>query len=470
MKDKKQNELTLKRELGLTTSTLLVAGLVIGSGIFKKIIPMSQTGIGEISILLAWAAAGLISLLGALSVGGLASLTEESGGTYEYFKLSYGKFFAFISGWSDFMIIGTGVNAALAFLFAQAVNSLIPLPNPLQSWEHISLLNFIYPFANSGIKIVGIGTIVILTGVNCIGARESGIVNNIITSAKILGILILITFGLTNAKPDVAVAVGTLNSISSPKGLQFLSSFLTAMLYALWAYDGWIYTANISGEIINPKRNVPMALAFGILIAMSLYLLLNYVYMHIIPLETLRSVTDNEIGALVIAEIILGQYGRTLLLILILVCVFGALNSNIISLPRKYYQMAHEGYFFSNAKKIHTRFRTPVVALIYSMIWSCILLFSGSFDMLTDMVVFTAFVFYGLLCLALIKLKRNGTIKVKVVGYPVAPIIFLLFSIVLTVHTIWTEPKKSAFGLILILSSIPFYFFFKYLKENQTVS
>jgi basic amino acid/polyamine antiporter, APA family len=466
MNNIKQNGLTLKRELGLFTSTLLVAGLVIGSGVFKKIVPMAQTGIGEIAILLAWAAAGFISLIGALSVGGLTTLTEESGGTYEYFRLSFGKFFAFISGWSDFMIVGTGVNAALAFLCGETVNSLITLPNPLQAWEHVSIANFIFPFENSGIKIAGIAAIIILTGINCFGARESGLFNNIITSAKIIGILVLIVLGLSYSTPHAFATSETVNHIPSPGGISFISCFLTAMLAALWAYDGWIYATNISGEMINPKKNQPRALVFGILISVFIFLVLNFVYMHIVPLETLKSVPENEIGALVIAETLLGNYGKVILSVLILVCVFGALNSNLVSIPRKYYQMAHEGYFFLNAKKIHPRFRTPVIALIYSMIWSCILLISGSFDMLTDMVVFTAFVFYAALCFALIKLKRNGTIKERVIGYPWAPILFLLFSAALTMHTIYTEPKKSAFGLILILSSIPFYFFFKHLKKS----
>lgn len=459
MDKKSQKEITLKRELSLFTSTLLVAGLVVGSGIFMKIVPMAKTGLGEMTILLAWTAAGVISLLGALTVGGLANLTEESGGTYEYFRIAFGKFFAFVSGWSDFMIVGTGVNAAIAFLCAQTVNSIIPLPNPLEAWEHISIANYIYPFANSGIKILGILTIVLLTAVNCLGARESGLINNIITSAKILGILMLIVLGLAYSKPG---AEAEIISVSSPESWSFMSGFLTAMLAALWAYDGWIYPANISGEIINPRRNLPLALIFGILLTIVLYIAVNYVYMYVLSLEEIRSIGDNEIGALPVAEVIFGSYGKLVLQILILVCSFGALNGNIISLPRKYYRMAQEGYFFRNAAKVHPRFRTPVIALIYSMVWSCILLLSGSFDMLSDMVVFTAFMFYGLLAVALIKLKRTGTIKKKVAGYPVVPVLFLLFSIALTVHTIGTEPAKSAFGLLLILSSIPFYFFFRY--------
>lgn len=461
MKEGDKSSLLLKRELGLFTSTLLVVGLLVGSGVFKKIIPMSQTGLGEISILLAWAAAGAISLLGAFSVGGLASLTDESGGTYEYFRLSFGKFIAFLSGWADYIIIGTGASAAMAYLFAQTVNAIVTLPDPLQSWEHISIAGFIFPFANSGIKLVGIAAIVVLTGINSLGTRKSGIINNVITMAKISGIILLIILGLLYTSPEVS-ETGTRAALLSPQtGLPYLSAFLTAMLAALWAYEGWVFAANISGEIRNPKRNVPLALAFGIMITMALYILINFVYMHIIPLDILRGVSENEIGAVLIAEKVLGTYGRILLLILIVICVMGALNSNVISLPRKYFRMAQEGYFFKSAGKVHPRFRTPVNALLYSMSWSCLLLISGSFDMLSDMVIFTGFVFYAMLCIALIKLKRNGTIKTRVTGYPIAPVIFLLFSAALTINTIVVMPKQSFLGLLFILSGIPFYYFFR---------
>lgn len=470
MSNKNNSNLTFTRELGLFTCTMIVAGLVIGSGVFKKIIPMAQTNIGEIPILIAWAIAGLITLFGALSVGGLSSLTEESGGTYEYFRLSFGKFFAFISGWSDFMIVGTGVNAALAFFFAQTINSFVTLPNPFESLANISFANFIFPFQYSGIKLVAIITIVFLTAINCIGTRESGVFNNLITSAKIIGILIVISFGLTHSGPHTNVLPEAIKNVPTPTGFSFLSGFFTAMLAALWAYDGWIYVTNITGEVKNPKRNIPLALTLGILITISIYLILNFVFMRIVPVDVLRTIPENEIGALVVANALLGSYGSTILSILILVCVFGALNSNIVSIPRKYYQMAHEGYFFSKVKEIHPRFRTPIKALIYSMVWSSILVLSGSFDMLTDMVVFTAFVFYGSLCVALIKMKRNGVIKVNVAGYPFAPIIFLTFSSIFLIHTLFTEPNKSLFGLILILSSIPFYFYFKHTHKRDSIN
>ena len=467
MDDEAKPEVSLKRALGLFSSTMLVVGLLIGSGVFKKIIPMAQTGMGETAILMAWAVAGIISLFGALTVGGLASLTEESGGVYEYLKLSFGKFPAFLSGWADFMIIGPGAIAAIGFLFAQIVNSVIPLPNPLEAWGHISIGGFIFPFAQSGVKLIGIATIVFLTGINWLGSHESGIINNIITATKILGILILTFLGITYAGPE-AVGEPLATTGAAPEGVLLYSAFLTAMLSAFWAYNGWDTSTSISGEVINPKRNVPLAMTYGILIVMGVYVLVNYAYMHVLPLETLRAVGENEIGGLVVAETLLGGFGKIFFMMLLVICVFGCLNSNIVAVPRKYFRMAQEGLFFKNASRVHPRFRTPHVALTYSMLWSCLLLVSGSFDMLTDMVIFASFLIYSVLSVAVFKMKRNGTIKVKMIGYPLIPLAFFLFSFAFIMNTLWVQPKQSAFGLLLILSGIPFYYYFR--KVNAKIS
>jgi basic amino acid/polyamine antiporter, APA family len=467
MKGGVKTEVSLKRALGLSTSTLLVVGLLIGSGVFKKIIPMAQTGMGETAILMAWLVAGIISLFGAITVGGLASLTEESGGTYEYLQLSFGKFFGFLSGWADFMIMGPGSLAALAYLFAQIVNSIIPIPNPLQSLENISIANFIFPFADSGVKMVGISAIVALNGINYFGARESGIINNIITAVKIIGILILIYLGITYVRPEMAAEPLVVTIVGPRDGMIFLSAFLTSMLGAFWAYSGWDNATNISGEIINPKRNVPLAIAFGILIVMVIYILVNFAYMNVLPLEILRTVGKDEIGALVVAKTLMGSSGNILLTVLIVICVFGCLNSNIVAIPRRYFRMAEQGYFFKNVKRVHPRFRTPYMALTYTMIWSSILLLSGSFDMLTDMVIFASFIFYGFLAIGLLKLKRKGTIKVKVVGYPVVPIIYLAFSVAFCINTFCAQPKQSLLGILLILSGVPFYYYFNKKNLNQ---
>jgi APA family basic amino acid/polyamine antiporter len=221
MREKVKTEVSLNRTLGLFASTLMVVGIVIGSGVFKKIVPMAQTGLSETAILMAWILAGVISLFAAFTVSALASLTEESGGLYEYFRISFGNFFAFISGWADFIIISPAAIAALAFLFGEIINSFITLPKPLDTWKDFSIGGFIFPFANSGVKLIGIFAIIILTGVNSLGSRESGVFNSIITSAKILGISILIIVGFAYSGQEIENTKAILNTTNLPEGLLF---------------------------------------------------------------------------------------------------------------------------------------------------------------------------------------------------------------------------------------------------------
>jgi len=453
---------TLLRALGIFSATLLVVGIMIGSGVFKKIIPMAQTGLTESWILIAWALAGIITMLGAINIVGLASLTEESGGVYEYLRLAFGNFFSFLFGWTDFTIIGTASIAALAFIFSHTVNMLIPLPNPLQQWEHISVANFIYPFADSGIKILAILIIMILTWINYRGVRESGTLNNIFTSAKILGILLIIFLGLFYSSPVQPQQQEIIASSVPPlHGTAFFSAFFVAMLSVLWAYDGWVNVSFITGEVKNPKKNVPLAIIIGVTIATVLYVMVNYVYMKVLSLDELAAVNKNEIGAAVVANTLLGKIGKTLIIILIMVSVFGSLNAIILSHSRIYFRMAQEKFFFKKVAQVHIRNKTPHIALLYTMVWSCVLVISGTFDILTDMVIFAGFLFYGLLAIAYIKMKRKGMISSKVFGYPIIQVIIILFSLTLIINTIATHPLQSLIGLGLMFTGVPFYYYFK---------
>ena len=205
----------------------------------------------------------------------------------------------------------------------------------------------------------------------------------------------------------------------------------------------------------------------GVSIAMLLYVLVNYAYMHVLSLPQLAVVDKNTIGAVVVAETLIGAAGKTLIVVLIMLSVFGTLNSLILAHSRVYYRMAQENYFFKKAANVHPTYRTPYISLIYTMIWSCILVISGTFDMLTDMVIFAAFLFYGLLAVALLKMKRKGLIKVKVIGYPVIPVIIILFSAALIINTIMVQPKQSLIGMGLVLSGVPFYYYFKTNKQRR---
>jgi len=295
------------------------------------------------------------------------------------------------------------------------------------------------------------------------------LINNIVTSAKIAGILILILLGLFYTAPPAVATTEPVASLTE-NGLQgsaFFSAMFGAMLSAFWAYDGWSNISFVTGEIKNPKRNLGLAIMAGVSIAMLLYVLVNYAYMHVLPLHQLAAIDQNTIGAAVVAETLIGKSGQTLIIVLIMVSVFGTLNAILLAHSRVYFRMAQESYFFKKAANVHPTYRTPYVSLLYTMVWSCILVISGTFDMLTDMVIFAGFLFYGLLAVALFKMKRKGLIKVKVIGYPVIPVIIILFSVALIINTVAVQPKQSLIGLGLVLSAVPFYYYFKRNKKRN---
>ncbi len=455
-----ETKIPLRRILGLGTAVLLVAGNIIGTGVFKKIVPMAATGLSATEILLAWIAAGIVALTGAFTFAGLAKLTTRSGGLYEYMRLAFGKFAAFILGWSGFSISLSGALAAVAFIFAQSVNALIRLPDPLQQWTDISVWHFIYPFESSGIKILAMATIAVLTWFNYRGVRNGSGLNNILTSLKIIGILMLIVLGLVFTGSDTVAATSAISP--AVREASVITAFFAAVLSAFWAYDGFTNITNIAGEVKNPKKNLPIAIISGVCLVIILYVLINHSYMQAVPVQKLATLGDNQIAATYIAGNILGTTGTTFISLLIMLSSLGTLNVLVLFYARLYYRMAQENVFFRNAAKVHPTFRTPYIALRYSMVWAMILVLSGTFDRLTDMSILMSFIFYSFLAVGLIKFKKERMIVVKITGYPLAPILFFLFAIVIAVNTFITQPKLSIIGIGLVATGIPFYFFFKW--------
>jgi len=457
----------LNRVVGTGAAILMVAGNMIGTGVFKKVVPMAQTGLNENFILLAWIVAGLIVTLGAFTYAGLSKLTTAPGGAYEYLRLCFGNFPAFLSGWGLFMIIGSGSIAAIAFIFSQSVNSLIHLPNPFQQWSHISIAGSVYPFESSGIKIFSIATVILLSWFNYRGVKNSTVLNTIVTTAKISGILFLIIIGLLLSSSSTA-GTDVVSQSPTVKGISFLTIFLGAMLSAFWAYDGFTNVTALAGEIKEPKRNLPIAIITGVLLVMTLYVMANYAFMKAMPLSQLAAMGENKIAATEIAGKLLGNNGTILISVLIILSSFGALNIIILFYSRTYLRMAQQGYFFKNAAKVHPVYRTPYYALLYEMIWSSLLIFSGTYDVLTNMVIFTGFAFYLLNAVGLIKMKRKKVIKEKILGYPLAPILFILFTGIFLVGILISYPRQSLTGSALLLTGVPFYFYFKKKYSNTT--
>jgi len=452
-----RSQIHLKRAINLPTGILLVAGIMIGSGVFKKIAPMSHSLMSEPAILAAWITAGIMTIFGAFTYSGLSSLTENTGGTYEYIRLTFGELPAFLLGWTYFMIVGTGSIAALAFVFSQSADALFHFPVLFGDQQDISIGHFIYPFRGFAVKLLAITMIVLLTVYNIRGIKKGGNLNNVVTAAKILGIVLLIAAGLFYGHPSENG-----NSLTQEiGGTTLFSGFFAALLSALWAYDGWANITFVTGEIKNPKRNLPYAVIGGVGIATILYVTLNWVYMKVLTLEQLSAIPEHRIAAAVVSESLFGHAGATLIIVLILICTFGALNGCVISYPRISYRMAQEKVFFKKAAYVHPVFKTPYVALIYTCLWSCVLVLTGTFDEITNLVVFSGYFFFGLAALGLIKMKRQKKIVQKVIGYPVVPVIIILFCLTLMINTLVVQTKASILGLLLMFSGLPFYFFFK---------
>ncbi len=450
----------LHRVIGLRAGILLVAGIMIGSGAFKKIAPMSALLHNEGYIIAAWIVAGLITILGALMLNGFAGITTDSGGVYEYLRLSVGNFFSFLYGWAIFAVIGSGAIAALAFIFAQSLTTLFPVPDLLSSVAHVRVAGFIEPFAASGVKLVATVTICVLTWINCRGTKYGKSLNTVVTCAKILGLILLIVLGFFFAGPPSMDHVSDHFAPATAGGAMF-SAFFGAMLSAFWAYDGWANLSFVTGEIKNPQKNVPLAILGGVLLAMSLYVLVNWAFMRVLPLDELAAVDQNHIAASVVAERLIGVGGKVLVSSLIALSTFGALNACIIVYPRIYFRMAQQGFFFRSTARIHPVFHTPHVAIICSAVWSIALVTTGTFDMLTNLVIFAGFIFFMLLAIGLMRLKKKGVIRQRIIGYPITPVFIILFSLALIINTLMLQMRESLFGVLLLLTGVPVYFYFR---------
>ncbi len=459
----------LQRSLGLLSCIVLVISAIIGSGVFKKAAPMSEVLMKPTYVLLAWILAGLISLFGALSNAEIGGMFADSGGEYAYFKKIYNKFFAFLYGWGSFAAIRSASIAAIAYVFAESLNHLIRLPDI--GTDSISLFGLHFA-ANLTVKLIAATLLIVLTYINYRGLRLGEAVSRGLTFTLILCMLIFIVTGLFSSHGDWNnLNKPATNYVAKPffSG-GFLALLFTAMLQSFWAYEGWNNIGYLGAEIKNPQRNLPLSLLIGTLVVITLYLLMNVVYHYISPIDDIiaRRTTGSGIAAVDIAGIFLGKGGALFISCLILVTTLNATNATILMAARIYYAMARDGVFFKGASTIHPQYNTPSTSLWIQCAWSIILLFSGSFDQLTDMLIFASFLFYGATALGVFVMRKKAPDlerPYKVIGYPIVPGLFVLFCLGLFIYTPSQRPMEALTGVLLILIGIPFYMYWK--KKNQ---
>lgn len=459
----------LATRLGLFTALLIVISSMIGSGVFKKLAPMTDGLESGGLVLLAWLIAGIITLFGAATNAEVAGLIAEPGGQYVYFKEMFGNAFAFIYGWSCFSVIQSASIASIAYVFAESVNVILPLPHLSADLESFSILGIFNPLNNFGVKMLTIITILFLTFANYLGVIFGGYISNIFTILKVTGIFVIIILGLTISGGSVEnlAPIGE-NPAAAYNGtsLGLFGAMFAAMLGAFWAYDGWNNIGYLGGEVKNPKRNIPIALFGGVSIVIFIYLLINFVYLYVLPVDKVIEYAnrENTIIAVEVMRSFTGNYGAFFISLLIMVSTFGTTNGSILASSRIYFAMARDRLFFKSAAKVHPKFRTPYTSLLIQGAWASVLTLSGTFDQLTDMLIFASFIFYGAGALGVFVLRKKYKDQhrpYKVWGYPWIPGIFVLFCAVLVIVTIIQNPRDAGIGLVLVLIGIPFYYIWK---------
>ncbi|NLU40523.1 MAG: amino acid permease [Bacteroidales bacterium] len=453
------NQRNLVRVLGLGYVIIFVVSNIIGSGVYKKIAPMAAELHSAVWILLAWAVAGLITIFGALSNAEVAGLLADTGGEFVYLRKIYNRFFAFIYGWSLFAIIQTATISSLAYVFAQSLNSMLPLPEVFSSLAGFSIGGVFFPFQDFGVKLVAISMIMLLTVLNISGLKSGAGLSKAILFLVLGGLLTIILFGLTSNVSQAAQPVNfnelTTRSVS-------LSTFFTAMLAAFWAYQGWVSVGFIGGEIKNPNKNLPKGIVIGVFIILAIYLLINYTYLKVLTIPQLEGIhqAGNQIAAVEAVRGFWGNGGAMFISLLILITTLGCTNASVLTGARPYFAMARDGLFFRSIGNLN-KANVPSNSLLWQGIWASVLVLSGTFDQLTDMVIFAVFIFYGATTLGVFILRRkmpDAHRPYKVWGYPVVPVIYFLFCIALFLNTIITRPREAAIGIVLILLGIPVYF------------
>jgi APA family basic amino acid/polyamine antiporter len=466
MEEKRQG--SLLRSLGFFSVFLLVVSSTVGSGIYKKVAPMSADLGSPSLVILCWILAGLISICGALSNAEVAGMLADSGGEYAYFKKIYNRFFAFLVGWANFTSIRSAAAASVGYVFAMSFNALVPLPELPDHIASLELFGIFTPFDNFGVKGFTIILICGLSYVNYVGLKFGDGLNKVVTLVVLSSIFLVIVLGLT-------MGGGSFENFQTPSASyveqswfsgNFIKLIFMAMLASFWAYEGWSSVGYLGGEIKNANKTLPLALITGVSFVMLIYCTINFTYLYILPIDSIiaSAESQNAIAAVTVVEHFLGSPGMTFMLLVIALTTFGSTNATLLTPPRMYYAMSREGLFFKSAAYIHPKYNTPSNAIIFQAVFASILVLSGSFDQLTDMLVFASFIVYGATAVGVFILRvkmPDAHRPYKVWGYPVVPAIFIIFCVTLVGITIVSKPREALLGLGLIVSGIPFYLYWR---------
>lgn len=426
----------LSRSITLVHATALVVGIIIGASIFVQ--PSVITGAVPTTggVYAVWLVSGILTVFGALIAAELASAYPRAGGVYVFLREAFSPALGFLWGWAMFWTMHTGIIAAIATIFARYAS-------------------FFHPMGDSGVRLLAVAAVVVLTAVNYVGVRQGSIVQTTFTILKIGAIVVIIiaafALGARTAAPTSAPAASSAAPFS-------LSRFPLAVVAGLFAFGGWHMVTYAAEETRDPERTIPRALLVGVLVVTACYIALNAAYFHVLSPE--RIAASNRVAADA-ADAMLGRGGAALMSAIVAVSTFGALNGVILSGPRAYLAMARDGLLVSWAAATHPKFRTPHRAILLQGLWAIVLVSTGSYRALFTRVVYTEWIFFALMAVGLMRLRRTSGYApaYRVWGYPVVPILFIASSAYIVITQIIAEPRASLTGLLFVAAGLPVYWF-----------
>jgi basic amino acid/polyamine antiporter, APA family len=421
------------RRLGLFSGTMAVVGGILGGGIFRTPAAVAERA-GTVGLTLAvWITGGVVALAGAFCFGELGARRPRAGGGYVYLRETFGPLPAFLYGWTLLLVIATGAIAAVAVLFADYALALLGLP---KEWT----------------LPVGVGSVVLLSGVNYLGVRPGAVTQNLFTVLKLLALALLVGVGLGWAAP-VAAATTQPAAHGNP-----IVAFGAALVPVLFTYGGWQQTNFIAEEIVDPERTLPRALVLGVVIVVAVYLSANLAYLRVLGLGGLAASTA---PAAEVMERLLGPRGASVIAAGIAISSFGFLNLVILVTPRVFQAMAADGVFLPRLARLHPVYQTPTAAILLQAAWAILLILSGSFAQLVDYVTFGDWIFFGLTVAGLFVYRRRDrgapATGFRTPGYPFTPVLFVLAAGYVVVSAIAANPRNAALGSLLIALGVPVY-------------
>jgi len=426
----------LNRSIGLFRATAMVVGIIIGASIFVQPSQVTAQMPSVGGILAVWATAGALTLAGSLVIAELASAWPRTGGVYVYLKEAFSPAAGFLWGWAMFWTMHSGIVAVIAMVFARYVGTFVAL-------------------GDAGVRAVAIAAIVLLSAVNYAGVRQGSAVQATLTTIKVLAIVLIIAVAFSvGAHAGGALEAGT-GAVST--ALTTGRAFALALVAGLFAFGGWHMVSYAAEETVDPTRTIPRALLIGTLTVTVLYVGVNAAYLYVLPLKTVAASTR---VAADFADAAVGGSGAQIMSALVVLSTLGAMNGVILAGPRVYLAMANDGLLFRWVGAVHPVFRTPHRAIALQGAWSCALVATGTYRALFTRVVYTEWIFFGLLAAGLILLRRRADYApaYRIWGYPVLPAVFALSSWAIVVNQVVSEPRDSAIGLGLVLLGLPIYY------------